>query len=121
MRDLFKESFYCNGKHHAIITALPIPVFLETLNLKEDKQYRVFVNEYFCKIMDFETDKNITFFSYQYSKFSRYFSDEDLHIPSCPICNSKMKLRNSQYGMFWGCSHYPNCKVKLQIAVINEN
>ncbi len=28
----------------------------------------------------------------------------------CPECGSAMVLRNSKYGLFYGCSTYPNCK-----------
>jgi len=29
--------------------------------------------------------------------------------PECPYCSSKMVLRNSFYGTFWGCSRFPSC------------
>ena len=28
----------------------------------------------------------------------------------CPICFSNMVLKNSKYGLFWGCSQWPKCK-----------
>jgi ribosomal protein L37AE/L43A len=28
----------------------------------------------------------------------------------CPECGSKMVSRKGQFGVFWGCSKYPNCK-----------
>lgn len=28
----------------------------------------------------------------------------------CPECGSTMVLRDSKYGLFYGCSNYPNCK-----------
>jgi len=28
----------------------------------------------------------------------------------CPDCNSKMISRKGKYGVFWGCSKYPECK-----------
>lgn len=28
----------------------------------------------------------------------------------CPICRSKMVLKDSRYGKFWGCSQWPKCK-----------
>jgi ssDNA-binding Zn-finger/Zn-ribbon topoisomerase 1 len=28
----------------------------------------------------------------------------------CPDCGSEMIPRSSQYGKFWGCSDYPQCK-----------
>jgi len=32
--------------------------------------------------------------------------DENL----CPDCDGPMVSRNSQYGIFWGCKNYPQCK-----------
>lgn len=28
----------------------------------------------------------------------------------CPECNGPMKSRQGQYGIFWGCAAYPNCR-----------
>jgi ssDNA-binding Zn-finger/Zn-ribbon topoisomerase 1 len=28
----------------------------------------------------------------------------------CPECNSKMVSRKGQFGTFWGCSKYPDCR-----------
>lgn len=28
----------------------------------------------------------------------------------CPICDGPMISRKSQYGTFWGCKAFPNCK-----------
>lgn len=32
----------------------------------------------------------------------------------CPLCGSKLVLRNGKYGQFWGCSGYPNCSYILR-------
>ena len=29
---------------------------------------------------------------------------------TCPDCGRPMRLRNSKYGLFWGCSGYPECR-----------
>jgi hypothetical protein len=29
---------------------------------------------------------------------------------ACPKCNSEMVKRKGTYGMFWGCSRFPDCK-----------
>lgn len=121
LKNLFRNSFYCTGRHHESMISLPIPVFLETLNIKNDKTYRIFYNNCFCKIMNVKTDDEITFFGHGITNLARHFSEEDLHIPNCPLCNSEMKLRISQYGEFWGCSKYPDCKGKLQIDFIKSN
>jgi len=33
----------------------------------------------------------------------------------CPRCNSKLVLRNGQYGSFYGCKKYPYCKFKKHV------
>ena len=30
--------------------------------------------------------------------------------PKCPLCGSKMVVREGKYGQFFGCSLYPRCK-----------
>jgi hypothetical protein len=30
--------------------------------------------------------------------------------PDCPKCGARMQPRSSQYGKFWGCPRFPNCK-----------
>lgn len=32
----------------------------------------------------------------------------------CPRCGAELKQRNGKYGLFWGCSNYPNCKFTKQ-------
>lgn len=121
LKELFKSSFYCTGRHHETMISLPIPTFLKTLNIKDVENYRIFYNNCFCKIMYEENDKDIAFFGHGKSNFSRFFTEEDFDIPNCPLCNNKMKLHVSQYGEFWGCSKYPECKGKLQIGIIKKN
>ncbi|MBN1940667.1 MAG: topoisomerase DNA-binding C4 zinc finger domain-containing protein [Candidatus Diapherotrites archaeon] len=29
--------------------------------------------------------------------------------PNCPNCGLQMKLRESKYGKFWGCTAFPMC------------
>ena len=39
------------------------------------------------------------------------------HAPTqCPLCGKGMVLRTSQYGAFYGCSTYPRCRGKRNIA-----
>ena len=28
----------------------------------------------------------------------------------CPDCGSEMKSRTGKFGVFWGCSRFPDCK-----------
>ena len=38
--------------------------------------------------------------------FGEYFLNGDL---KCPKCGGDITLKNSRYGIFWGCSNYPKC------------
>lgn len=40
LKELFKSSFYCTGRHHETMISLPIPTFLKTLNIKDVENYR---------------------------------------------------------------------------------
>lgn len=31
-------------------------------------------------------------------------------VPVCPKCGNKLKIRNGKFGMFYGCSSYPDCR-----------
>lgn len=35
---------------------------------------------------------------------------------TCPKCGSPMVLRKGTWGEFWGCSMFPNCRGKRQVA-----
>jgi len=35
----------------------------------------------------------------------------------CPKCGSPMVLRNGIYGLFYGCSKYPNCKGTRNVVI----
>ena len=39
----------------------------------------------------------------------------------CKICNREMKLRKGNYGEFWGCSGYPDCKHTEQAEQTSPN
>lgn len=34
---------------------------------------------------------------------------------TCPNCGAPMKLRKGQYGEFWGCTKYPDCRTTIKI------
>jgi DNA gyrase/topoisomerase IV subunit A len=40
---------------------------------------------------------------------------EDIENNICPRCGAKLVLRDSEYGMFLGCSKYPKCKFKKNL------
>ena len=37
-------------------------------------------------------------------------------IPVCPACGGEMAKRKGNYGLFYGCKNYPNCKGTLQVG-----
>ena len=39
-------------------------------------------------------------------------TQEDINNNICPRCGSPLVLRSGEYGEFYGCSKYPNCKFK---------
>ena len=41
--------------------------------------------------------------------------DEAVANGICPKCGSQLVLRKGQYGKFYGCSNYPNCRYTLNI------
>lgn len=43
-------------------------------------------------------------------------TEGDYKTPSCPSCAVKLVHRSSSHGSFWGCTNYPRCKYKLNIA-----
>lgn len=46
-----------------------------------------------------------------------YPSLEDIQFAAqtCPVCGSKMYVRNGGSRLFWGCSSYPECKTTVRI------
>lgn len=45
-------------------------------------------------------------------KVEELIEDADDYIKECSECTGWMVIRESQYGKFYGCSHYPSCKNK---------
>jgi len=37
----------------------------------------------------------------------------------CPLCNSPLTVKRSKFGMFLGCSRYPDCTYKD--SIVDEN
>lgn len=63
--------------------------------------------EFRCGIEEYEFDK---------SPYSERF---DWNQP-CPKCSSAMKIRRGPYGVFLGCTNYPECKGLVQIPLKGE-
>ena len=119
--DLLKKelenTYYSDGRHHARVMGLSIPDYLTLIGIKDDVTYRIFLNKNFCKVMDKDTDREITFFGHtpvDNIKMSHRIDEINTEL-ICPECGSSMEIKNSKYGMFIGCSDYPKCKHKQNI------
>ncbi len=64
LKTLFNGHYYATGRHHSVILGLAIPDYLDLLKIDESKEYRIFINEYFCRVMDGTTDRLISFFGH---------------------------------------------------------
>ena len=118
LKDYFKNCYYTTGKHHSIVLGIRISDYLDLLNIDELKEYRIFVNDYFCRVMDAETDRLISFFGYHTPTSIRPYQIE---LPkTCPSCGASMKFKEGRFGEFLGCSRYPKCKHTVKIPVIEN-
>lgn len=50
------------------------------------------------------------------SALDNALSDAAAEEPACPSCGSAMVLRHSEYGEFWGCSDFPQCRGTRPLA-----
>ena len=64
LKDLFKDHYYATGRHHSVILGLSIPDFLELKGISDSKEYRIFINKFFCRVMNADTDGLIVFFGH---------------------------------------------------------
>ena len=123
LKTLFNGHYYATGRHHSVILGLAIPDYLDLLKINESKEYRIFINEYFCRVMDGTTDRLISFFGY--NSVERIDLSVDLsavEIPNiCTACGAPMKFKEGKYGEFLGCSRYPNCKQTTKIPIIGNS
>lgn len=45
-----------------------------------------------------------------FEKMGKLLTKSPELLRKCPSCGSLLKKRNGKYGMFWGCSGYPDCR-----------
>ena len=64
IKEHFKGAYECFGRHHEKVSSREINFNAYYKNIKDSVTYRLFINEYFCRIMDNETDAQIYFFGY---------------------------------------------------------
>ena len=63
LKKLFDNHYYATGRHHSVILGLTIPDYLDLLKIEESKEYRIFINEYFCRVMDGTRNKRVYLYS----------------------------------------------------------
>ena len=122
LKNKYENSYFGTYRHHSTFLALTIPQYLNFLNIQDNKKYRVFYNNYFCKIMREDTDGQIAFFSHatpEKIKLNHNYHDYQLEI-LCPECGEKMNLKTGKFGFFLGCSAYPKCKHTSNIPIIGN-
>lgn len=83
LKKLFKNKYYTTGKHHSDILGISITEYFYFIGINDSKIYRIFINEYFCRVMNGETDKFICFFGYS-----------DIHILEHKTFNIKKIVRS---------------------------
>ena len=120
LKKLFKNHYYATGKHHSVILGLTISDFLELKGISDLKEYRIFINQFFCRVMHADTDGLIVFFGH--NSLDNIKPTVDLSTIQlakiCPVCGTPMKFKEGKYGEFLGCSRYPNCKQTVKIPII---
>ena len=120
LTDAFAGKYLTTGRHHSVIVGISIPEYLKLIGIKDDGKYRIFVNVNFCKIMDAETDVQIDFFGHVKLENINAKVDTMKMQMQCSKCGSKMKFRKGKYGIFLGCSNYPECRNTVSVPVIGN-
>ena len=103
---LFEGRYLTTGHHHSVVLGLPISDYLWFLGVDRQKTYRIFINQFFCRLMDGDTDGLIAFFghtSLSDVKLSGKPKEIQLH-KYCPMCSTPMRFKQGKYGEFLGCS-----------------
>ena len=122
LKAMFQNQYYCSGRHHATIMGITIPDYLDLIKIDNTTQYRIFINDVFCRVMNATTDGLICFFSY--AKLGNVTKAHAMPIPSCekicPECGKPMLIKTGKYGEFLGCSGYPSCRHTCHIPIIGN-
>ena len=42
-------------------------------------------------------------------------------MPKCPDCDADMVIREGRYGLFWGCTRYPDCCRTVNYEDVDED
>ena len=122
LKDFFRGEYYSTKRHHTVVLNLKIEDYLYYIGIDDEKTYRIFANEHFCKIIDETISPSFDFFSHvkkENIKFSKNFVESNAEL-NCPDCNSKMVLKTGKYGLFLSCSNFPNCKHSKNLPIIGN-
>lgn len=122
LKTLFHDSYYTSGRHHSVVLGLSIPDYLDIHGIDNHKTYRIFVNSFFCRIADGETDQKIIFFGHvKKERINRSNSNQPIKADIiCPQCGAKMRIKKGKYGEFLGCTKYPTCKYSQGIPILGN-
>lgn len=122
LKNLFTEQYLTDGRHHSVILGISIKEYLNLLKIEDLKTYRIFINQYFCRVMKVDTDGLVTFFGHtpvDHVKLS--INPEDIHLEmKCPECGAPMMFKEAKFGEFLGCFGYPTCKYTRKIPIIGN-
>lgn len=123
LKNNFENRYYATGRHHSVILGITISDYLCLIRINDTKLYRIFINNYFCRVMDGETDKLISFFGHSsLDNIKTRVNLNSIEIKKvCPICGSKLKFIKGEYGEFLGCSKYPSCGYSMKIPIIGNS
>ena len=119
LKEMFEKSFFCTKQHHATILDITIPEVLEQSGIVDEKEYRVFYNKNFCKVLDVNNDKHIAFFSHITLEGTQH-AERYLKRPKCPYCGGNMLPYEGKYGWFWSCVGYPQCKGSKRVLYLGN-
>lgn len=112
------------ANHFESAMSLTIPTYLTLVGVEDEKTYRVFLKDGLCKVMRSDTDGEVTYFGYDtFEDLKRKGLQEpgsEEYNTICPECGSRMRFRQSRYGVFIGCSGYPKCKYKENIRYLER-
>lgn len=122
LKVMLKDCYYATGRHHSAVLGITIPHYLDSLNVSDSEKYRIFINNAFCRVMDGETDRLISFFGYTPVEKIKFSIDPaDVNLPTnCPVCGAPMNFKEGRFGAFLGCSNYPICKHTNKIPIIGN-
>jgi hypothetical protein len=68
VKKYFNGCYETFGRHHSQTSSYRIDLTKYRRNIKDEALYRLFINEFFCKIMNGETDAPVCFFGYTKNK-----------------------------------------------------